>query len=205
MGDAPDAAERREGGGARGLASAAAMALAVMALGGFVVFDTATDLTGPGYAQVGPGVFPVIVGVALLLVGVALLIEAVWRRWRIAWMESDDLSTADSRPSGNPEISPAALGPRFRGDERTDGTPLRNVLLIAAALALNVMLFAPLGFIVASAVLFTCVSAAFGSRRFILDAAIGIAFAVTIYVVFVHGLGLSLPAGNLWEGVLWRR
>jgi putative tricarboxylic transport membrane protein len=67
------------------------------------------------------------------------------------------------------------------------------------------MLFAPLGFIAASAVLFTCVSAAFGSRRFVLDAAIGIAFAAAIYSIFVHGLGLHLPAGDLWEGVLWRR
>ena len=47
------------------------MALAVMALGAFVVFDTFTGLTGPGYAQVGPGVFPFIVGVALLLAGLA--------------------------------------------------------------------------------------------------------------------------------------
>jgi putative tricarboxylic transport membrane protein len=180
MSDAPDAAERS---GARGLASAVAMALAVMALGGFVVFDTATDLTGPGYAQVGPGVFPVIVGTGLLLVGVTLLIEAVRGRWRAAWVEHHLL----------------------RGDERTDGTPLRNALLIAAALALNVVLFAPLGFIIASAVLFTCVSAAFGSRRFIIDAMLGIAFAAAIYVVFVHGLGLSLPAGSLWEGLAWTR
>jgi putative tricarboxylic transport membrane protein len=199
MSDAQHAAERRESSGARGLASAVAMALAVMALGGFVVFDTATDLSGPGYAQVGPGVFPVIVGVALLLVGLALLVQAAQRRWHVAWVERDDLSPAHSRASGNPEISPAALGPRFRGDERI------SVTLIAAALALNVLLFAPLGFIVASAVLFTCVSAAFGSRRFILDAVLGIAFAAAIYVVFVHGLGLSLPAGNLWEGVLWKR
>ena len=82
--------------------------------------------------------------------------------------------------------------------------PLRNVLLVAAALTLNVLLFAPLGFIAASAVLFTCVSAAFGSRRFVLDAIIGIAFAAAIYVIFVHGLGLSLPAGDLW-GMLWKR
>jgi putative tricarboxylic transport membrane protein len=79
------------------------------------------------------------------------------------------------------------------------------VALVAGALALNVLLFAPLGFIMASAVLFTFVAAAFGSRRFIVDAAIGLAFAATIYVIFVHGLGLSLPSGDLWEGVLWRR
>lgn len=156
------------------------MALAVMALGAFVIFDTATDLTGPGYAQVGPGVFPVIVGAALLLAGLALLVQGLRGRWRVAWIERD-------------------------ASVNTSSAPLRNVLLVAAALTLNVMLFAPLGFVAASAVLFTCISLAFGSRRFVVDAAIGIAFAAAIYVVFVHGLGLHLPAGELWEGMPWRR
>jgi putative tricarboxylic transport membrane protein len=182
MSDASDAAGGIEVG-ARRNASAVALALAIMALGAFVVFDTATDLTGPGYAQVGPGVFPVIVGAALLLAGLTLLAQSLRGYWRVAWVERD-LSSAHSLNSGN---------------------PLRNVLLVAAALTLNVMLFAPLGFIAASAVLFACVSAAFGSRRFVLDAALGIASAAAIYVVFVYGLGLHLPAGELWEGMPWRR
>ena len=156
------------------------MALAVMALGAFVAFDTVTGLAGPSYAEVGPGVFPLIMGIALLLAGLALLVQGLRGEWRVAWVERDLSASASA-------------------------APLRNVLLVAAALTLNVMLFAPLGFIAASAVLFTCVSAAFGSRRFVLDAAIGIAFAAAIYSIFVHGLGLHLPAGDLWEGVLWRR
>jgi putative tricarboxylic transport membrane protein len=174
MTDIPD--RRSEPAGARLNASAVAMALAVMALGAFVAFDTFTSLTGPGYAEVGPGVFPLIVGAALLLAGLGLLLESLRGQWRVAWVERD-----------------------------ASAAPLRNVLLVAAALTLNVLLFAPLGFIVASAVLFTCVSAAFGSRRFVLDAAIGIGFAAAIYVIFVHGLGLQLPAGDLWEGLVWRR
>ena len=145
-------------------------------------FDTATGLTGPGYAQVGPGVFPVIVGVALLLAGLALLVQSL--RGHVA------CGLGRSATASAPRIV----------QHRYD-----NVLLVAAALTLNVMLFAPLGFIAASAVLFACVSAAFGSRRFVLDAAIGIAFAAAIYVVFVHGLGLQ-PAG--WQplgGPPWRR
>jgi putative tricarboxylic transport membrane protein len=176
MSDVSDA----PGGGKNRSASAVAMALAVMALGAFVVFDTATGLSGPGYAQVGPGVFPVIVGAALVLAGLALLAQSLRGYWRVAWVERDASSSAAT-------------------------APLRNVLLVGAALTLNVLLFAPLGFIAASAVLFACVSAAFGSRRFLLDAIIGIAFAAAIYVIFVHGLGLHLPAGSLWEGLLWRR
>lgn len=161
-------------------ASAMAMAFAVTALGAFVVFDTATGRAGPSYAEVGPGVFPLIVGTALLLAGPALLLEGLRGTWRVAWVERDPTNRASS-------------------------SPLRNVLLVAAALILNVLLFAPLGFIPASAVLFACVSTAFGSRRFLLDAVIGIAFSAAIYVIFVYGLGLHLPAGELWEGASWRR
>ena len=78
-------------------------------------------------------------------------------------------------------------------------------MLVAAALTLNVVLFAPLGFIAASAVLFACVSAALGSRRFILDVVIGVGLAAAIYFVFTKGLGLQLPAGDLWESLPWTR
>jgi putative tricarboxylic transport membrane protein len=160
----------------RGKTSAVVMALAVMALGGFVAYDSLTGLTGPGYAEVGPGVFPVIVGIALLLAGGGLLVPAVRGQWRVNWMDP-----APSTGSGC------------------------NLMLVAAALALNVMLFAPLGFIPASAVLFACVSAALGSRRFILDVVIGIGLAAAIYFVFTKGLGLQLPAGDLWESLPWTR
>jgi putative tricarboxylic transport membrane protein len=129
---------------------------------------------------VGPGVFPLIMGAAMMLAGLGLLTQSLREQWRVAWVDRDPSASASA-------------------------APLRNVLLVAAALTLNVTLFAPLGFIAASAALFTCVSAAFGSRRFVLNAAIGIAFAAAIYLIFVHGLRLHLPAGDLWEGVLWRR
>ena len=158
------------------------MALAVMALGAFVAYDSMTGLTGPGYAQVGPGVFPVIVGTGLLLAGAGLLAQAVRRQWRVTWVE-----LAPSAGSGSNNAS------------------LRGVALVAAALMLNVVLFAPLGFIAASAVLFACVSAALGSRRFVLDVVIGVGLAATIYVVFTKGLGLHLPAGDLWESIPWTR
>jgi putative tricarboxylic transport membrane protein len=194
MSDAANGADRATD--TRGKASAIGMALAVIALGAFVSCDSVTGLTGPGYAQVGPGVFPVIVGAALLLAGTALLAQAIRGSWRVVWVEGYDLS-AHSRASGNPGPSPAVLAPRFRGDEWLP------VLLIAAALILNVFLFQSLGFVLASAVLFTCVSAAFGSRRFVLDIAIGIAFTAAIYLVFAKGLGLQLPTGDLWGSLPW--
>ena len=96
-------------------------------------------------------------------------------------------------------------GARCVGRPRSSA-PLRNVLLVAAALTLNVVLFAPLGFIAASAVLFACVSAAFGSRRFVLDALIGIALrAPRSTSSSCTGSACSLPAGDLWEGMPWTR
>jgi putative tricarboxylic transport membrane protein len=176
MSDAANGADRVTD--TRGKASAVGIALAVIALGVFVSYDSITGLTGPGYAQVGPGVFPVIVGVGLSLAGAALFAQAIRSSWRVIWTDADSCSGGGERVS---------------------------VLLVAVALALNVILFAPLGFVLASAVLFTCVSAAFGGRRLVLDVAIGIAFAAAIYLVFVKGLGLQLPAGELWGSLPWTR
>jgi putative tricarboxylic transport membrane protein len=166
----------------RGKTSAVVMALAIMALGAFVSYDSMTGLTGPGYAQVGPGVFPVIIGLGLLLAGGGLLAQAIRGQWRVSW--TDLAPSAGSGPSAG---------------------SLRGLMLVAAALTLNVVLFAPLGFIAASAVLFACVSTALGSKRLVLDVVIGVGLAATIYVVFTKGLGLQLPAGDLWTSLPWTR
>jgi len=174
--------EARSSASTRGKTSAVAMALAIMALGAFVSYDSTTGLTGPGYAQVGPGVFPVIIGLGLLLAGSGLLAQAIGGQWRVSWI--DLAPTAGSGPSA---------------------ASLRGLMLVAAALTLNVMLFAPLGFVAASAVLFACVSTALGSKRLVLDVVIGVGLAAAIYVVFTKGLGLQLPAGDLWTSLPWTR
>jgi putative tricarboxylic transport membrane protein len=188
------------------------LALAVVAAGVFVMFEAVTGPGNPGYAEVGPGVIPGVIGGVLSLAGLALLVQAVRGQWQVVWferfpiLETPDASSAHPRGSGNPEAAPSeltALGPRLRGDERISREPLRNVLLIAAALLLDVVLLAPLGFIVASAVLFALVATAFGSRRIVLDAALGLAFSGAIYFVFVYGLGLSLPVGSVWGSLPW--
>jgi putative tricarboxylic transport membrane protein len=158
------------------------LAVAVVALGIYVSYEGATGPDNPGYAQVGPGAFPIAVGIALAIAGLALLAQGMHGRWRVAWIERD--AQASNR------LLPA---------------PLRNVLLVAAALILDVMLMPPLGFVAASAVMFTLVAAAFGSQRFMRDAALGLAFAAAIHLVFVQGLGLHLPVGSLWEDILWTR
>jgi putative tricarboxylic transport membrane protein len=76
---------------------------------------------------------------------------------------------------------------------------------IAAGLILNVLLIGPLGFTLASTILFVCVARAFGSRAFVRDAAIAALFALIAYFGFARTLGINIGAGlveNAIEAVL---
>jgi putative tricarboxylic transport membrane protein len=59
----------------------------------------------------------------------------------------------------------------------------------------------PLGFVPAGLILFCCVAFAFGSRKYLRDAVVGVLLALVAYVGFKYGLGLQLPPGIL-EGIL---
>jgi len=69
------------------------------------------------------------------------------------------------------------------------------VLFIIGGLALQLVLLHPLGFSIASALLFACTAAAFGMRRFAISLPVGFGFALAIYGVFDQLLKLNLPAG----------
>jgi putative tricarboxylic transport membrane protein len=68
-------------------------------------------------------------------------------------------------------------------------------LWISAGLFAHMALIGATGFIIAAAVLFTCVARGFGSGRFLRDLAVGVALAVVIYLFFTQVLTVSLPAG----------
>jgi putative tricarboxylic transport membrane protein len=69
------------------------------------------------------------------------------------------------------------------------------LIWIAAGLVLNVLLIGPLGFTIASIVLFVCVARGFGSRALARDAAIAAAFALVAYFGFAKTLGINIGAG----------
>jgi putative tricarboxylic transport membrane protein len=69
------------------------------------------------------------------------------------------------------------------------------VLWIVAGLALQLVLLKPLGFSIASGLLFACTAAAFGKRNFLLTLPVGLGFALCVYGVFDRLLQLNLPAG----------
>jgi putative tricarboxylic transport membrane protein len=86
----------------------------------------------------------------------------------------------------------------FRGraatrDRHANSTP---VVRVALGLFSFVALLNLAGFVAAGTVLFVCTASAFGSRRWLRDALIGITLCATVYVTFTYGLGVSLPPGR---------
>lgn len=71
--------------------------------------------------------------------------------------------------------------------------------LIAGALIVQLLIIEQVGWIPAAALLFAIAAWAFGSRRPVLDLAIGLVLAAITFGIFNYGLGLSLPLGTLVE------
>lgn len=159
------------------------LALGTAALGVFLAIQTAGIEVSPSYARVGPRVFPWVVSFAL--VGLGLWIAYDVYRTRKAKSEAD---------------SPAAAKPE--AVDPADGPIDRNAFLtIGLGLVLQMALMSAAGFIIASTVLFVCAARAFDSRNLVRNTAIGVLLTTVVYVGFVYGLGLDLPAGIL-SGVL---
>ncbi len=58
------------------------------------------------------------------------------------------------------------------------------------------------GFVAAGTVLFACTASAFGSRRWLRDALVGLTLCATVYITFTYGLGVSLPPGSVPDRAL---
>lgn len=164
------------------------LALGTAALGVFLAIQTASIEVSPSYARVGPRVFPWVISFALI--GLGLWIAYDVYRTRKAKAENP-APTASELAASEPEaIDPA--------DEPID----RNAFLtIGLGLVLQMALMSTAGFIIASTVLFVCAARAFDARNLALSTAIGVILTTVVYVGFVYGLGLDLPAGLL-SGVL---
>jgi putative tricarboxylic transport membrane protein len=76
------------------------------------------------------------------------------------------------------------------------------VALVSAGLIAQLLLLETVGWILATTLLFVAVARAFGSRRLLLDAGIGLVLASLAFAIFNYGLGLSLPIGTVIERVL---
>lgn len=78
----------------------------------------------------------------------------------------------------------------------------RAVGLVSAGLIVQMLLLESLGWIIATTLLFLAATLAFGSRRLVLDVAIGVVLTGFAFVLFNYGLGLTLPTGTVIEQLL---
>jgi putative tricarboxylic transport membrane protein len=75
---------------------------------------------------------------------------------------------------------------------QVDWMPIAWIVL---GLIVPIVLIAPIGWIPIITVVFAVGARAFGSRRLLIDLALGLAFGVVTFVMFNYGLGLHLPIG----------
>lgn len=86
-------------------------------------------------------------------------------------------------------------------DEKEIPLDWRSMLFVIAGLAANVILIGPLGFTIASTVMFTLIAWAFGSRTPWRDAPIGFVLALAAYFGFAAGLGVNIGMGPFERAV----
>lgn len=147
-----------------------ALSLGVLALGAGIAVGTAYLPSQGGYARIGPNFIPAVVAFGLLVSGAFLLYEALTGGWR-------------SMPA------PA---------ERTEHALHWGAFAwISAGLIAHMALMKWAGFVLAGALLFTCVARGFGSARWLRDATIGFALALGVFLFFVRVLNVNLPGGWL--------
>ncbi|MEZ2221698.1 tripartite tricarboxylate transporter TctB family protein [Rhizobium sp. RCC_161_2] len=93
----------------------------------------------------------------------------------------------------------AALRGDFPVRERQEVAP---VVWIVGGLAAQMLLLKPLGFSIATGLLFAATAAAFGKRKLWISIPLGIALCLGVWLIFSGLLQLSLPAGPL-EHLFW--
>lgn len=152
------------------------LAAVVLGLGVFVVIGTFDVSAAASQLGVGPRFFPMLVGGAMVVIGLFYVID-VLRGERGDPEESEDVDV--EAPT----------------DWRSVG--LVSGIFLAFAVLLNV-----LGWIIGASLLFFGLSVALGGAEHKLRAAgVAVVVGVATYLLFVKGLGVSLPNGPL-SGVI---
>jgi len=89
----------------------------------------------------------------------------------------------------------AARGGWQPDEEREVALDGRALAFVVAGLVANVALIGPLGFSLASTVLFVLVTFGFGDRHVVRNALIGLVLALSAYFGFAKALGVNIGAG----------
>lgn len=145
-------------------------AIAILALGGVVLFDAIEIAERSGAGPQQSGFFPLLVGAGLLVFGVAFLVRAtVW----------PDRALTEEVADAEAEMH------------------WRTLILVGSALLVYVFVLDFLGYIVATTLFFVATAWLVGSRKVVRDLIIGVVMSVAIYFGFTEFLGVRLPAGVL--------
>jgi putative tricarboxylic transport membrane protein len=152
-----------------------AFASSLFLLGIFVAWDVSKMEIPQGSSIVSPQTFPYMVALFTSLVGIALVFEVLRGRY----------ATPDGDEPGDPFL-PANF---------------KTMAILAAAIGLHVILLEIAGYVVAATLCFWGVAFAFGSRKYLKDLGISLAFAGIVYFSFTKGLNINLPSG-FFEGML---
>lgn len=150
-------------------------AIAVAALGGFILATTGDIYQPPSSTTVGPRVFPYVVGTGLLLIGVLLVVAVL--RGRLGSPEASEDVDADARTSWG------------------------TVALLVVVLLVHVNLIVPAGWPIAAAALFAGSAFVLGNRQPVRTCLIAVALGIGLHLLFGQVLGVSLPAGPLLSGI----
>jgi putative tricarboxylic transport membrane protein len=146
------------------------VAVALLALGLLVLYQTFQISQGGGYSAVGPRFFPLIVAVGLIALSIIFLLRAT-------------------------VLPDVGLAQQAAAEQAATHWP--TVGLTALALVVYAFALGLLGYIVATALFFPAVARILGSRRPARDLLIGIALGTVVFVVFTRLLGVRLPGGVL--------
>lgn len=153
------------------------LGLGVLGLAGFFFIGGLRIRISPSYAHIGPRFFPFLVSTGLGACGIGLLAQ------------------------GLRQLKPS--GARTEGEAVEPPINWVSVALTAAAVVAYILLLERAGFIVASTVLFSLVTASFGAQRYGLVVLTGFILSFTAYWAFTQWLGLRLPAGIMRPILLW--
>lgn len=156
-----------------------AFAGGVVALGLFALVRAGSINEPLTAGSMGPRVLPYLVGAAMVLSGAAV-VAAVLRGHRGEAEQGEDVAD----------------------DEHTDWV---TVAMLVGLLLVHVFLIVPAGWPVAATVLFAGSAIVLGARPWWRAVVIGLLLALVLQAAFAGGLGVSLPAGPLLEGVSFLR
>ena len=121
-----------------------------------------------GYSSSGPRFVPLIVAIGLIALAALLLLRTWWR----------------------PDVELAA-----RSAEEDDASHWATPGLIMLALLVYAFALDPVGYPLATALVFFAVARVLGSRAAVRDAIAGLVLGFGLFTAFTQYLGVSLPAG----------